>query len=639
MNVFLICPSYSSRRNASFFPLGLASISSTLRQHGHQVFCLNLNNYDIEERHSRLEKILTENKIDVVGTGGLSMTLTSVEAIFKAVRRLSPTVKAVLGGGIVTADPFQIFHYVKPDYGVLGEGEETMVELMATLESQTVFVGDIPGLIHWSDGTMVKNIERPPIPDLQALPDPDLEGFGMRDYLDIQQENTFDYHLTSSGTGRRLPISASRSCPYKCTFCFHPLTQSYRKLPPEYIVDRILVLKEMYDVTFFAIYDELFDYKLQRIQLFCEQLLERNANIGWTCQLRVNKINLELLMLMKQAGCVWISYGFESGSDTILSSMQKKISASEIKIATELTRQAQIAIQANFLFGDPDETVETVHETVEFKNNNELHFIDWSAMIPFPGTQIFQLCLDRGLIKDSISFTKTISNASTFLWNTVQPPINMTTMPDDVFRRLYLELRESNDVSHRKRNAIPESFQFHSITDFTACLICPTCRVQGYYQLRYPPDAEKNQPLHELPYFAVRGINILCKNCHRKMHFPAWFLPEIESMYRKFQCSIYALCDLDREIVILSPMDRYFGTFSEKINLGSLNIIAVLDLRPYRQGQTFLNHSIHQLTTEAILANQHRNFVMLPSFNPLHVMKTVLDAGVPEDMILSWHNL
>ncbi|MEO5376662.1 MAG: B12-binding domain-containing radical SAM protein [Magnetococcus sp. DMHC-6] len=637
MNVLLICPSYSAQRNASFFPLGLASIAAVLKQKGHHVICLNFNNFDFEERLAKLTQILDEHPFDVVGTGGLSVVLESVRSIFATVRQLRPHLITVLGGGVISADPSVVFNYLKPEYGVIGEGEETMAELLTVLEAKDLAkLSDVQGIVYWNNGEIQINQDRPAIPDLQQMPFPDLDGFGMEAYLAIQEENSFDYHLTSMETGRKLPIAASRSCPYKCTFCFHPVTQLYRKLPAEVVVDQILLLKEKYKINTFAIYDELFDYETTRIKEFCERLVLKQAQIKWSCQLRVNKVELDLLKLMKKAGCYWISYGFESGSEKILTSMRKRIRPLEIEKAAQMTREAKITIQANFLYGDPAETAETVQETQHFKDKNHLDFVDWGAVIPFPGTELYKYCLKQGLITDPIAFTKTISNASTYLWNTRQPPINMTQMPDEQFHQLYLQVRESNEASHRQRLAIVESIETISQLRYLVKLCCPSCQESRLYTLLYPPEGRAGQNVVELAYFGVRGLNILCIECHRKMHFPAWFFPDIHAMYQRFQMRLDLLSSTKERVVFLPAMDRYFGTLSQKIDLSHLCVCACLDMRSFRIGQQFFSQEIQLLTKDIVQNHRHDTFVLLPASNPMVIQKFLLDAGILTDRIVAF---
>ncbi|NGZ29203.1 MAG: radical SAM protein, partial [Magnetococcales bacterium] len=422
MNILLIFPAYSRNRNGMFFPLGLASISACLKAAGHQVTGINFNNYDEALRLPHLEQLLRENTFHLVGTGGLSVTMDGVADIVGHVRRLSPASLVVLGGGLITADPLVQFLHLRPDIAVRGEGEETMVELASLLEQGSRDFSQISGIVYWSNGEPRFTPERPAIANLDQLPMEDLATFGMGEYIAMQKGLvTTNYHRTERNLGPRAIIATSRSCPYRCTFCFHPASQTYRRYSLQRSMETILSIRDTYDVHTFGIVDELFDYGPHRIKEFCQALADHDIKINWVCQLRVNKVSRELLATLKKAGCYLINYGFESGSDTILDSMRKRIKARDVEKAFHLTREAGIAIQANFLFGDPAESRQTVQESMDFQQRNKMFFIDWSAVIPYPGTPLYHRNMEKGLISDPIAFTRQIADDSTYLWNYAQP--------------------------------------------------------------------------------------------------------------------------------------------------------------------------------------------------------------------------
>lgn len=135
------------------------------------------------------------------------------------------------------------------------------------------------------------------------------------------------YHRTRLHRGHAVALAASRSCPFRCTFCYHAGMGAYRRHSIVGTVDGVQKLLEQFRPKHVAIYDEPFSANRKRIYEFCDLIEERGLEFEWFCQLRVDHVDVELLRRMRQAGCVQISYGFESGSDTILESMQKKIVA------------------------------------------------------------------------------------------------------------------------------------------------------------------------------------------------------------------------------------------------------------------------------------------------------------------------
>ncbi|MBF0587576.1 MAG: B12-binding domain-containing radical SAM protein [Magnetococcales bacterium] len=644
MNILLISPSYAPGRNAAYFPLGMASISACLKRRGDRVECLNFNNYHDHERLPLLEKILTEHLFDVVGVGGLSVTLPTLERIVKIVRTQSPKSLLLLGGGILTADPEVIFNTLKPDIGIVGEGEATILEVMERLEAgDTPRLDDVLGIIYRPapEAEPIQTPERPAITDLDTLPAPDMEGFGLAGFLELQPVDVHDFHLTRFGLGKMIPYSASRSCPYKCTFCFHPTSQIYRRLTMDRIMGDLKGLLARHEASGFLIYDELFDYDKGRIKAFCNRLLDEGMTIRWFCQLRVNKVDLELLKLMKQSGCDFISFGFESASAAVLDSMRKRIKPSDLERAVHLAREAGIGFQANFLYGDPAENEETIAETLAFQDKNRLDFVDWSAVIAYPGTQLYHEALEKRIITDRIGYTRQIANGATFLWNTLQPPINMTGMEDALFRDWYLRLREITDRNNRRRPAGVADLRRLDRVTTEMRITCPSCGDEQQREMRYPPDAKAGGDFNpKAPYFGLRGVNMLCLTCLRKMHLPGWVYPAVAAMYGWFRAKVETLVESGEEVVLLGAMDRYWGTFSEQVPLSELNLVAALDSRPYRIGQSCFGLTVQAATPKAITeyctAKEPRWMVIPPNHMPDGYLEMVQTAGISDDRMIAW---
>ncbi|MBF0421764.1 MAG: cobalamin-dependent protein [Magnetococcales bacterium] len=641
MRVLLVSPSYANGFDSGYFPLGLASIAAFAKDAGHEVHCLNFNLYRREERLPVLEQEMKRIKPDLVATGGLSVIMDAIAAILGTARHVDPKVITLVGGGGFTADPELIFRYLRPDFGVVGEGEESLAELMTVLDTAARPLSEVQGIAFWRDAVPVFTAERPPIRDLDALPDPDLEGFGIKKFVAMQElPISFNYHCTQE-VGRVMNLSASRSCPYRCTFCFHPSGLKYRKRSIARVVDELFTIRDNYDVRYFGIYDELFDFTPGRIEEFCHALIDRRANVQWRCSLRVNKVTQGLLDLMHDAGCQLIAYGLESGSDRVLNSMRKRISTAQIARAISFTRQAKIGIQAQFLFGDPAETEETVQETLRFKQEQSLDFIDWSAVTPYPGTPLYHDCIDKGIIKDRIAFLQEISRGNTYLWNTPQPAVNMTSLPEERFRQLYLELREGVDSSHLRRTALLRRWHAVTPSTFEMTHYCRTCQQERTLTMAYPPEAYPDAPDPWLPLFGVREVNALCSQCRRKVAFPPWLFPGMKETYGRFRLKLQQLVEEGTPLAIMPAMDRYLTLFTQQIDLGSLfpdQVGLVFDDRPHRIGQKFFDVDIFswdRIVTENL---QGMSLLVLPSWNPEQWRQKLSLLGLPPQRIIYWQD-
>lgn len=478
------------------FPLGLAYISSTLKQNGHAVSCLNLNHYagTIEELvHSFLKK---DGGIDFVCTGGLSTAYHQIKRVVNAVRTSGLNARVILGGGLISSEPELMFKNLKPDYIVLGEGEETVKELLSCLENGNDLI-DVAGIGYCTkDGAFVSTKARPPIMELDALPWPDFEGFGFETYLD-NQKPTDQYSYDLFDYPRVYPIITSRSCPFLCTFCFHPIGNKYRQRSLDSIMQELEVMVRRYRINVIAIYDELFSHNSERVYEFCRRFKSFLETIPWDCkwgcQMRVDRINDELLATMRNAGCYMISYGFESYSQTVLTSMKKHITNRQIDNAINTTLRNSLSIQANFIFGDRAETVHSAHETLEYWKQNNHAGIVLGYINPYPGTQLYQYCIERGIIRDRLDFIE----------NHIFDALNMSeTMTDTEFLKLKIEILMGQLKYYV--TVVPLSVSQEEGGTFSLRVACPHCRKEIEYRN------------YSLPNANIFNVITYCRNCRRR---------------------------------------------------------------------------------------------------------------------------
>jgi len=557
MNILLISPSYYPQANSSYFPLGLAYISAYIKTQGHTVKGLNLNNMNIGERSLQLINVLKTGKVDLIGISGLTISFNEIDKLIKEIRDVLADIPIVLGGGITAVEGELMMNILRPDYAVVGEGEFIFTRLLNAIENN-IDTRKIAGIWCWDEGHPVYTGEGESPKHLDELPLPDLDSFGINEHIQLQGEHgQYSHHLTRVDVGRSFPISASRSCPFKCTFCHHAGMGDYKKHNIVKVVDQIESYINRWGVTSFSIYDELFSANKARVVEFCRLLKERNLNIKWFCQLRMDQINLPMLQMMRETGCNYISFGIESGSDTVLDSMKKKITRQIITDAVKIVREAKIGIQGNFLFGDPAETEETIWESLQFQEDNQLYFCDWSAVIPYAGTPIYNNAVKNGLIEDREMFMRSLCNISGYLYNS---QINMTQMSDEKYKDWYMVLRELNDENHRKRCAKVISGSILSRWKSDVTVSCPCCHHQQTLVFDFPFEQDEKGPILNGPV-GVQGINIFCSECGRKMHLKAMDVPHMRIVYDKFQKAIDAIKNNNDKAIVIPSLDRFATTF------------------------------------------------------------------------------
>jgi radical SAM superfamily enzyme YgiQ (UPF0313 family) len=198
-----------------------------------------------------------------------------------------------------------------------------------------------------------------------------------------------------------MPIITSRGCPYRCIFCSKAVFgKKYRGNSPAYIVDEIRFLKERFGVKEIKFYDDVFTLDRKRVVAICMQLKEQGMDIPWTCETRVNLVDEELLRVMRDAGCYMIEYGVESGNQRILNNLKKDISLEQAIKAFKLTHETGIETVAYFMIGSPEETPETIKETIEFAKKLDPDFIQFSTTTPYPGTELYRLAVGEGYLPE-----------------------------------------------------------------------------------------------------------------------------------------------------------------------------------------------------------------------------------------------
>ena len=243
--------------------------------------------------------------------------------------------------------------------------------------------------------------------DLDAIPWPDFAGFEYKKWLENLKptdDGLYDYF----DYPRVYPIITSRSCPYRCTFCFHPLGNKYRQRSMDSVIHELEVMIPKYRINLVNIDDELFSYNAKRVYEFCDRLAIISKNVSWDikwiCSMRVDGLDENLLITMRDAGCIGVGFGFESYSASVLKSMKKAITPAQIKRAVDLTLKHHISSFSFFIFGDRAETLQTARETLNFCKSIRCANIGLVHLSPYPGTEIYTYCIEKGIIQNKMDY-------------------------------------------------------------------------------------------------------------------------------------------------------------------------------------------------------------------------------------------
>lgn len=388
MNILLISPRTLSRR-AGFPPIGLAYIASVLRKEGYNVKCIDAFKLKWESLRSRIG----EMEPDIVGIGCWTIGRGQAFEISRIVRKCSPKSKIIMGGHHATFFVKQILKAGYADFIVLGEGEETIVELIRTFEDKVDF-STIKGIAYRNDSNdTIINPHRPLISDLDTLPFPCYDDFDLDDYEGLPW------------TGRRaIGIITSRGCPFNCNYCSSTQfwTRRWRYRSPENVLSEIEYLYNNLRVRAIVVYDDNFTTNKNRAVAICKGIIERKLDLTWAVSANVRTVDQEILAWMGRAGCREIRYGVESGSPVILKSLNKAQTIDQIKDAFRWTREAEIRPHAYLMVGCPGETSETIKATVNLMREIAPRQRPSAGLLwILPETEIYERAKSYGIISDN----------------------------------------------------------------------------------------------------------------------------------------------------------------------------------------------------------------------------------------------
>ncbi len=377
MRFLLVNPYYPISETPSP-PLGLAFLAGALEHAGIEVEILDLVVFPYSREN--LEQVLNRFDPHFVGFTAVTMNIENALAVLRDVKAVSPGILTVMGGPHVTFCAELTMRAVSEiDFVILGEGEETIVELAEAWRNPEEWA-DIRGLVYRDGDRIASTGERLFIEDIDALPLP-------------------ARHLIPLGRYRALglPVSmtTSRGCPFRCIFCVgrKMVGARVRYRNPLKVVDELAYLSTL-DFNQINIADDLFTAARKHCLAVCDEIIARGLRIRWTSFARVDTVSLEVLQRMKAAGCTAVSFGVETGNPEMLKRIKKGITLEQVVQVVQMCKDAGITPHASFILGLPGETRETIDETVAFgeklKSMGVLH--GFHLLAPFPGTEVRENC-------------------------------------------------------------------------------------------------------------------------------------------------------------------------------------------------------------------------------------------------------
>jgi radical SAM superfamily enzyme YgiQ (UPF0313 family) len=241
---------------------------------------------------------------------------------------------------------------------------------------------------------------------LDSLPFPAYDLFDFDRYIHYASSLRFKGEKVSRL--KSINIISSRGCPYSCQYC--SISKFWRRQcrlrSAINVVDEMEMLAEKYGIRSFNFFDDLFTANENRVIELCKEIIKRKLNVCWECTTRVDLVSLEMLKWMKKAGCIRISYGVESGSDKVLKAINKTQTRNEIIKAFKITHDAGIKAFILLMIGNPNETEQSINETVELIRLVKPDKIRTNLTMVYPGTDLYERCKLMRFIDDNYWLTE-----------------------------------------------------------------------------------------------------------------------------------------------------------------------------------------------------------------------------------------
>jgi anaerobic magnesium-protoporphyrin IX monomethyl ester cyclase len=360
-----------------YFPLGLSYLAAVLQKKGHEVLIYDA---DCNVNPSKMDFARLEEDYPLY----LSALKDDSHAVWRemneTLRNFEPDVVGITVWTTFAASAFKIAQLCKKykeNLPVIAGGPHCSIKPDEVM--------NIKGITYRKDGQLVNNPDREFIQNLDKL------GLPARDML----LNKDSYDSEDMGL-----LMTSRGCPYSCSYCATNIwKRKIRYRSVDNVINEIKFVHDLYGTRQFTFKDDSFTISRNRVLEICDRLIKGNLDINWDCNTRVNLVDEELLRKMKQAGCNSIKVGIETGSERVLKLMNKETTLSQARHAAKLLKKSGIHWTAYFMMGLPTETKEDTYQTLRFLKELNPDFASLSVYEPFPGTDLFEMGTEKGLVE------------------------------------------------------------------------------------------------------------------------------------------------------------------------------------------------------------------------------------------------
>ncbi len=361
-----------------YVPLGILYISAYLEQHG-----VENEVYDttFSSKHAFF-RYLDEFRPGVIGIYTNLMTKLNVLRIIRYIKTNLPGTTIVLGGPEVRASAENFLQH-GADIIVMGEGEATMLELVTVLKEQsTPDLRSVTGIAFMEGKECIRNPEREKISDMDHLPFPNRKKVDLGLYLDTWKK---------AHGKNTISVSTMRGCPYSCKWCSRAVYgMSYRRRSPGLVVEELERIYRDYSPDLVWFVDDVFTINHRWLKEFNEQLKQKGLAISYECITRADRLNEEVISILKESGCFRVWIGAESGSQKVIDLMDRRVKVEQVREMIRLAAGYGIETGTFIMLGYPGETEADIRETVQHLRISDPDHFTITVAYPIKGTELYK---------------------------------------------------------------------------------------------------------------------------------------------------------------------------------------------------------------------------------------------------------
>jgi radical SAM superfamily enzyme YgiQ (UPF0313 family) len=400
-------------------PLGIMYLASYIREKRHdEVMIKDL--LFIDDLDNELVRIISQFNPSIVGISAIANEAENLHKIASIVKVYNPKIKVIIGGPYLSSFKSEAMADENIDIGVIGEGEETFIELLNKIENDTADLSSVNGIIYQDDNKIIATQQRPYIYDLDMLPYP------AYDLIDINAYKRFKGESTAR-LGKYTVVLTSRGCPFHCIYCHNMFGKRFRARSVENVISEIEMLVRNYEIRHFEIIDDIANFDKERFKSLLTHIINKNWGIklSFPNGVRTDLLDEEAIDLMKEAGTEELSIAIETASPRLQKTIKKNLNLKKVQQIIERAVYDGMFVRGFFMLGFPTETEDELKTTLNFAIHSKLHLALFLIVIPFKGTELYEQIPYNGI------FDKPI-DADYYTM-----PFNLSNVPDRIFFKLY----------------------------------------------------------------------------------------------------------------------------------------------------------------------------------------------------------